>query len=85
MVSFQRPDRVDNDEDKPGNHVELRPDLALLLPGKVRVACGARATLATRDAMADDGEAAGAVSAPCTAHRPSVRHLTNLFVEEPDA
>ena len=59
--------------------------VALLLPGSFRVACGARATLATRDAMADDGEAAGAVPAPCTAHRSSVRHLANLFVEEPDA
>lgn len=35
--------------------------------------------------MVDDAADPGAVSAPATAHRPSVRHLANLFSEEPAA
>src|SRR5437764_6595881 len=67
------------------DHVELRQDRQLLPQGSPCVACGACASLATTDALVADAEDTGALPAPCSPHRAPVRHLANLFVEEPDA
>src|SRR5689334_1545228 len=49
------------------------------------MASGACASFAARVLVGEDEAAAAALSAPGTAYRASLRHLANVFFEEPDA
>jgi len=67
------------------HHGELLRDRQASPPGRVALACRARAQVAATSPVADDEVDPEAVSASDSTHRPSIRHLANGFFDEPDA
>src|SRR6185312_11781576 len=67
------------------HHVELRSALAALALSKSHLEARARASLSARLFVDEDASAPRTQSASAASHRPSVRHVANLFLEEPDA